>query len=887
LLTVASSVFGSSEHSGGDPKESTMASRISRMQAFVSILSVLIAIPLIVTILWSLPSTRPQGAPQSAIDYPGLLTVHTAAGPNQLIIADLNLDKVPDIVTANSTDNSISLVKGIGNGTFHDAVRLAVPGRTPYSVTAARLNEDAYPDLVTANVGSANLSVFMSDGRGGYRDPISVGTDAGPMFVAAGDLDGGGRDDLATLNEQQDNVSVFFNNAKHSFSKDLSLHVNGQMPVAMLIADVNNDGKKDIVTVNNESGNVSVLLNQGQRKFSASQEFATGAGPVAICAADFNGDGSVDLATANEAPETVSILMNKGDGTFARTRDYPVKHPLSIVAVDVNGDKKMDLIVSERNSNFVTILLNDGKGSFAEPIHVALWGAHIMSLAAADLNHDGKADIVGADFVTGDVAVLLQGIHVPHVQSVGPSAKTKILAETAGLSEDLRINFNTDLDPKTLNQDTVFVYGAMSGYHRANISYSTADHSVTVHPQGSLSLKGKPAKFQTGETVNVILTNKIRSTEGIPMKYGYTATFSLQPRDGTGDFKEVQRMNCVKIPGRLRVADMDNDGHVDLVALCREVDSVRLHFNDGHGHFETEVTLPTRGNGPWDLWPADLNRDGLMDIAVVNTFTSDLVLFYNKGGRKFDPVKIPSAAGPMGVVAADLNGDGWMDLITVMKGVPEVEVYMNDGKGGFLKPISYPVAPSPYHITARDINGDGAVDLLMTNLESDRGTILLNNGDGTFRAPQEFPLLLAKALTDDPVDVNEDGMPDMVTVNTASDDISVFTNEGGGKFKEQVKYAVGASPTDQIFGDFNADGYPDVAITLDGGKVALLMNNGDGTFKKGAELQVGKNPTSPVAADFDENGTLDLVVANQYSHDISIFMNPPKETLAKTLAKKK
>jgi len=857
-----------------------MGNNAPKVNGLAPVVSLLVAIPLIVTLLWSLPSTSPQSPSQLRVDYPGVITLRTAAGPNQVIISDLDLDKVPDIVTANATDGSISLVKGIGNGTFHDPTRLTVPGRTPYSVTAARLNEDAYPDLVTANVGSANLSIFMSDGHGGYHEPVNVGTDAGPMFVASGDLDGDKRDDLATLNEQQDNVNVFYNNSKHTFNKDLVLHIGGKLPTAMLIEDVNNDGKKDIITANNESGNVSVILNKGHRSFSPAQEFSSGAGPVAICAGDFDGKGRVDLATANEAPETVSILMNKGDGTFTHVKDYPVKHPLSIAAIDVNGDQKVDLVVSERNSNSVTILLNNGDGSFAEPLHVPLSGAHVMSLAAADLNHDGKADIVGADFVTGDVAILLQGIRVPHVQGVTPTEKVRVLAQGSGLDQDIHVNFNTDLDPKTLNRDTVLVYGNMSGFHRADVSYVGADHSFVIHPSGSFATKDKNVKFQPGETVSVILTNGIRSSAGIPMKYGYTSTFTIRPKDGTGDFVEAERMNCVKIPGRLRVADMDNDGHVDLVALCREVDSVRLHFNDGHAKFETEVTLPTRGNGPWDLWPADLNRDGYMDLAVVNTFTSDLVLFYNKGGRKFEPVKLASAAGPMGVVAGDLNGDGWLDLVTVMKGVPEAEVYLSDGKGGFLKPVSYPVAPSPYHITARDINGDGAVDLLMTNLESDRGTILLNNGDGTFRAPQEFPLLLAKALTDDPVDVNQDGMPDMVTVNTASDDISVFTNQGGGKFKEQIKYAVGASPTDQIFGDFDADGYPDVALTLDGGKVALLMNKGDGTFKKTSEIQVGKNPTSPVTADFDENGTLDLVIANQYSHDISILMNPPKQALA-------
>ena len=88
------------------------------------------------------------------------------------------------------------------------------------------------------------------------------------------------------------------------------------------------------------------------------------------------------------------------------------------------------------------------------------------------------------------------------------------------------------------------------------------------------------------------------------------------------------------------------------------------------------------------------------------------------------------------------------------KGFPAVLVFLNDTRGGFAKPESYYVAPSPYDISCRDVNGDGALDLVMTNLESDRGTILLNAKNGTFRKPEEFPLLLAKALTDDPVDVN-------------------------------------------------------------------------------------------------------------------------------------
>jgi hypothetical protein len=165
------------------------------------------------------------------------------------------------------------------------------------------------------------------------------------------------------------------------------------------------------------------------------------------------------------------------------------------------------------------------------------------------------------------------------------------------------------------------------------------------------------------------------------------------------------------------------------------------------------------------------------------------------------------------------------------------------------------------------------MDLTMTNLESDRGTILINNGDGTFKSPEEFPLLLAKALTDDPVDIDNDGVMDIVALNTASDDISVLMGMGSGKFKQQKNIPVGASPTNEVVGDFDHDGYQDLAVTLDGGTVVLMMNNHDGTFRKADEIKVGNNPTSPAVADFNGDGALDLIVANQYSHNITVLLN--------------
>lgn len=816
-------------------------------------------------------------------------------GPNQVIAVDLDGDGILDLVSVNSTTNTLSVMKGQGNGLMKLKTKIAGPGQSLYSVAAGHLSGSRLPDLAVANMGSSNLSLFYSDGQGGFKPPVQVPTAEAPMFVVTADLDGDGLDDIAVLNTERDTVTVYFNNPSHDFKPDLVLHT-GKSPVFLAVADVNNDGRKDLMTADNEAGGISVFLNDGNRTFSRGSTFQTGAGPVALGVGDFNGDGFIDIATANEDGGSVTILLGQGKGLFKKGGEYAVRHPQSIVVTDIDGDHKPDVIVSEREADALAILSNKGDGSLNDAVRIRTNSEHLTSLVAADLNRDGKVDVLGVSFVSGSLAVLLQGIRVPQVQTVEPNSSNPVHAVGNALDRAIHVQFNTALAPSSLTDQTVLVYGSMSGYHKANVSFDADSHLMTLKPSLGLFSKNRNNRFKIGETVTVTLTEGVLSSAGIPMKHGYEADFEIKPTSGTGEFQEAQRMYCVKVPGRLRAADMDNDNHVDVVAMCREVDSVRLYYNDGKGHLGHTVTLSTKGSGPWDLWAADLNRDGIMDIAIVNTFTSDLVVLYGLGDHKFaPPVKVASGAGPMGVIAADVNGDGWLDLVTVTKGGPEALVFLNDQKGGFDKPISYKVSPSPYHLVARDLNGDGSIDIMMTNLESDRGTILMNNGDGTFTGKKEFPLLLAKALTGCTWPCcNGCGWmsaanysPGIITVNTASDDISIFRSDGKGKFKEPVRYSVGATPTDQVVGDFNADGYPDVAVTLDGGKVAVLLNDADhtGGVHKVSEIKVGDNPTSPILADFNEDGSLDMVVANQYSHDLSVLLNPPNAAAAAKAAK--
>src|SRR6202012_2303475 len=74
-----------------------------------------------------------------------------------------------------------------------------------------------------------------------------------------------------------------------------------------------------------------------------------------------------------------------------------------------------------------------------------------------------------------------------------------------------------------------------------------------------------------------------------------------------------------------------------------------------------------------------------------------------------------------------------------------------------------------------------------------------------------------------------------------------------------------------VVGDFNGDGFPDIALTCTGGpsktsayNVFVLLGNGDGTF---AQTTVLDGLSNLVAGDFNHDGKADLVAAGSNGGD--------------------
>ena len=95
----------------------------------------------------------------------------SGAGTASVAVGDLNGDGIPDIVTANRIDDTVSVFLGTGDGTFQPPRTDAI-GQRVWRVTLADVNNDGKLDILTANKGANTISVLLGNGDGTFQPQI-------------------------------------------------------------------------------------------------------------------------------------------------------------------------------------------------------------------------------------------------------------------------------------------------------------------------------------------------------------------------------------------------------------------------------------------------------------------------------------------------------------------------------------------------------------------------------------------------------------------------------------------------------------------------------------------------------------------------------------------
>jgi hypothetical protein len=349
--------------------------------------------------------------------------------------------------------------------------------------------------------------------------------------------------------------------------------------------------------------------------------------------------------------------------------------------------------------------------------------------------------------------------------------------------------------------------------------------------------------------------------------------------NGDGTFQAHTDLAVGIEPVWVTTADLNGDGFLDLAVVdtVSYTGSLSVLLGNGNGTFQAQQVYPA-GNGASSVAVGDFNGDGQLDLAVTNNTDGTVGLYLNQGHGIFAlPTVFFGAGGPLSVAAVtgDFNGDKKLDLAVLCGGVC---ILLGEGDGGFASTnLTYPTGSNPDAVAMADLNGDGKNDIAVANFGDNNVSVFIGNGDGTLQPAVNYPT--GTEPTSVAIgDLNGDGKPDLVVANFTGNTVSVLLNNGDGTFKTHVDYQTALNPTSVAIGDFNGDGKLDLAVVCFGSSaVSILLGNGDGTFQAATDYATGALDTAPsfgvqiTLGDFNGDGRLDFAVVG--GSNVTVFLN--------------
>jgi len=327
----------------------------------------------------------------------------------------------------------------------------------------------------------------------------------------------------------------------------------------------------------------------------------------------------------------------------------------------------------------------------------------------------------------------------------------------------------------------------------------------------------------------------------------------------------------------IAVADLNGDSLLDVVVINTGANSFSILFGKPGGALvDPKTFLPRWTSRPTAVDVGDFNRDGKLDLAILNDGSSTISIFLGDGAGEFtEQAPIEAGNSPTGFSVADVDQDGKLDLLV---GNEFGDLLILPGRGdGTFEPFRR--AEQTVTLAVADLNGDGVNDVVTANESRDRVQVLFGQTQGQFQqgfTDERGDRLLAPGAVQ-LVDLNNDQYLDLVLANRGGNNVLVYLGMGNGEFAAPVSQFAGTNPAGITVRDLNADGLLDLVVTNRGSNdVSILFGNEDATsgewgFKLGPRLDVGEGPVSAELRDRNGDGIADLWVTNAQAGTISVL----------------
>ena len=604
-------------------------------------------------------------------------------------VRDVNQDHYPDILFANegngTDDGGAMIYLGNAEGTFSEERRIVLPGHNSTSVIAEDLNADGFVDVVLTCRSVKKRD--MSD-PGTVKDAHVV-----PSFIYWGSPRGyasQNRTELPTLEA-----------------------------IRVAAGDLNQDGLPDLVFANG-TGGVSFIYWNSTDGFEATRraEIPTQESAYDCQVADLDNDGTLDLVVAIFARAGTwncksLVFWNGPDGILeAPPTELPTMGAMRVALADMNADGRREIIFANKRSGVIDgqptdsyIYWGAGKERFSPTRRHVLRAAGADQYVNADFNHDGLSDLMFVQFVSPSLFYwgTREGLQAELTDR--PEVFISNSARTADFNRDGYLDLVLDLPGCVL-------YGQKNGFDEARrFQFELSGGSCQVSVADWNADGWIDVQFSLDKEDQVLIF--WNSPQGFDQKRQFVLPG--------------------KSPGAVETADLNGDGHLDLIVgnhsdqhkpagpgeqllLNRNPHTESTIYWGAVDGFSAQryTNLPTIGVN--DCTVADLNHDGLLDIAFgsyhggVHRFFPTRIFTNSRNG--FDPhryLEVPSQSG-CGLLAGDLDTDGYQDLVVanhLQKGGDHtgshVSVYWGASDGFSERQMTKLPATGPHFFSYADI----------------------------------------------------------------------------------------------------------------------------------------------------------------------------------------
>lgn len=636
----------------------------------------------------------------------------------------------------------------LNNGKDIDArSRIELPGCGSIDGLVADFNKDGFNDIAIANSADShypwvNAWIYYGTSHGFSAENRTELPAFRGSSIAAGDFNGDGWLDLAIACQWQagttdkpkgPQMSFIYWNSPKGFQPEsrLPLVFEGKGAKAFAAADLDKDGKTDLIAT--AAGKTYILLSSQKAFHNKNKRKVLALAGTSVAIGNINHDAFPDFAVCSKS-RVVVFFGSQAGFSLKHSSQLSVDTPSDVVLADVNKDGFDDVVVANKMSpigatwvNSYIFLSNKGELSNSSVIKLPTLAA--TGVSVGDLNGDGFPEVVFSNQRVTNQLNICSYVYWNDRGRFLFGDRTQL--PTQGSVANCIGDVNNDGLPDVVffNDEGYFRDGPVTSYiywgdGTRNFSVKRRTCFYTHHIFGC-----GQADLDDDGYVDIILAQN-RFVYRMPHKQnGLIICWG----NGKG-FSVPTRLTMIDGYGGMRIADINKDGYLDMVAggVCVDLKDPQKHgfpifWGSASGFYTRNRTVlhfkQAAIRGPLLM---DLNKDGWLDIAGQVEDGKVKIWWGSAQGfndTNFTNIDVGENERFMYIKGADFNKDGWLDLL-LPKREPYKEtnssfIYYGSPNGFSSKNRVEIMSYAPYDNSIADFNKDGWLDIFLTSYGSD------------------------------------------------------------------------------------------------------------------------------------------------------------------------